>query len=168
MTNRSGRLTDRLSAFFMYSVLSLIVLFFSFKLINYAFDAKFYHLFLLKWETALLSFSSSSNGYPKFTGNNHVVYMDDLIKRLMNNSISIPKSNTDTPYVYQVVTANPFQKGQKIFILCFYNRIIIYNMPEIMFKRLDYFIDGKHDMKKGVFTGIYGKNEKQYIGQFKL
>jgi len=168
MGNNPARIIDRLSAFLLYLTLMTIILFAGSKLINYALDAKFYHLFLLKWETTLNSFATTQKQFPVFTGGNHTDYMDNLVIILRQNSILIPHSNTGKHYIYQMSPINPFRRSKNMFILCFKNRIIIYNMPEATFKRLDKFIDGKHSMTKGAFVGKKGKNEKRYIGYYKL
>ncbi|MCP3876749.1 MAG: hypothetical protein GY699_26870 [Desulfobacteraceae bacterium] len=166
MAVKSGRVTDRFFSFFLYLLIIIVVSITGLRLINYAADIKFYHLFLLKWENTLKSFSVKSGVYPDTDIKNQKAYMENLILELNKYSILIPHSNSHRPYIYRVNGINPFQKESQLFILGLNGRIIIYNIPETTFKRLDKFIDGKHDMIKGNFIGKSDEKKERFIGQF--
>jgi len=168
MTNRSSRIATRMPAFFLYSGFIVIVFFVGTKIINFAADVRFYHYYLLKWKITALSYSAKSIEYPEQSGNQHVAYMENLIRLYKQNAISVPRSNTKKAYIYQINGTNPFYGNEKLFILSYNRQIIIYNLPELTMKRLDNFIDGQHDIKNGSFTGKKGKNGNRYTGQFKF
>ncbi len=165
---KTERITDRMVTFILYSGMIIILMWFGTRLIYYTLDARFCYHVLINWESAIGAYRSTEPPFPVFSGTNHVVYMDSLIKKMMNAAIDIPRSNVTVPYMYQPYSFSPFKDLQNMFILCFTNRIIIYHMPERLFMRVDVFIDGIHDMNTGSFTGKPGKTKGTITGVFKI
>lgn len=155
--------TNFLTSFFIYIMISVIVVAGSFKIINYSKQFKFYSDYMLKWESALMQLASKDLPFPDFTGNNHVKYMDNLVTGMKNQAIAIPESNTGRPYIYKL-PGRQFQKDHTVFLLCFEKQIVLFGLSKAMFNMLDKKIDGKLGAKSGSFKGREQKKHAEYTG----
>ena len=162
----SGKAVDKLVFIVLYGGLIALVVWGGSRLINYSLDSKFYKDFLLQWESSLSSYSVKSGIWPDFSGGNHVEYMDNLSQLMERVDISPPKSNTGHSYVYRIEKIGKEQDD--IFILGFSSRIFLYGISKDTFKRIDRFVDGEVDKKKGFFTGFLSKDGRTYIGVWRL
>jgi hypothetical protein len=161
------RTTDRSASFFIYLIMTLIVLGAGFKLINHSAKVHFYYDYLLKWESALTRLFSKDIELPHFSGENHIEYMNKLVKLMKNTSIEVPQSNTHRPYVYQI-SEKGLSERQNIFLLCLEKKIILYGLPKTIFNMLDNNIDGQLDNKTGKFKGKLQKDKKHYAAIWEL
>ena len=162
----SGKAVDKLLFVGLYGGLIALMVWGGSRLINYSLDSKFYKDFLLQWETSLRSYSVKGGVWPHFSGRNHVEYMNNLSQLIEKADISLPKSNTGRSYVYRIKKIGKEQEN--IFILCFFNRIILYGITKDTFTRIDRFVDGEMGKEKGFFTGKTSKDGSTYIGLWRL
>ena len=93
-------------------------------------------------------------------------YMNNLSQLIERADISLPKSNTGRSYIYRIKKIGKEQNN--IFILCFFNRIILYGISKDTFTRIDRFVDGELSKEKGFFTGYLSKDESTYVGLWRL
>jgi hypothetical protein len=162
----TGKNVDKLLSTLIYIALLGLVIWGGVRIINYALESRFYKDFLLKWDVAVTSYSVKRGPWPQFSGSNHIEYMDNLVAAMSMSSVSIPESNTKRPYVYSLKKIGPPE--EKIFVLCFPGRIILYGISERTFERIDTFIDGASDEKTGRFIGRPGTNGATFIGLWRL
>ena len=162
----SGKAVDKLLFVALYGGLIALVVWGGSRLINYSLDSKFYKDFLLQWETSLRSYAVKSGIWPHFSGSNHLEYMNNLSRLIERADISLPKSNTGRSYIYRIKKIGKEQNN--IFILCFFNRIILYGISKDTFTRIDRFVDGELSKEKGFFTGYLSKDESTYVGLWRL
>lgn len=162
----SPRKTDRLMAFIVYSVFAGLALWAGVKLINHSLNTSFYGDFLLGWETAIRTYNEQGGGWPQFTGSNHAVYMENLVKLMRARDTAPPTSNTREPFVYCLDRLG--DPKEDIFFLCFSGKIVLYGMSFKTFSSLDERIDGQVDEEKGLFRGRKSKGGFSYIGQVLL
>ncbi len=162
-----AKTSGRFTSFIIYTCLSLLVLWAGFKIINYSIRLNYYTNYLLQWEIALTRLFAKNIKPPDFTNNNHIEYMENIVKLLKKNSIEIPLSNTTRPYLYKI-----FEKGssqpQEIFLLCLEKKIILYGLSKTTLDMLDKTIDGTIDNKDGDFKVKLLKSNKNYAGIWKL
>ena len=163
----SGKSADKIIFAALYAGIAALTFWGGVRIINYSLESKFYRDFLLKWEVSVRAFSSEKVVWPHFTGGNHVEYMEDLVSQMHGRNISPPASNTMHPYIYRI-NKIVFQDKENVFILCLPGRIIFYGISIKTFKRLDPYIDGTFDPGRGRLTGIFSKDGKTYIGQWRL
>ncbi len=147
----SGWTADRLGAILVYLVASGLALWAGTKLINHSIETKFYKDYLIKWELNVETFLEKGGKWPEFTGNNHVSYMDEVVKRMNSLNIEPPKSNTSRPYTYRLDLLGG--ELEKIFVLTFPERLVIFGMSPKTFSKVDRYIDGVVDTESGKFTG---------------
>jgi hypothetical protein len=162
----SGKATDRLTSMVIYAALGGLALWAGTKLINNSLDSKFHKDFLLKWEVVLRTFNQQGGTWPRFSGGNHILYMEKLIRLMQSKGLPPPDSNAGHPFVYLLDKIGAPE--EKIFILCFPQRIILYGISAETFARLDKSIDGKTDPKRGMFKGRQSKDGRTYIGVWQI
>jgi hypothetical protein len=92
--------------------------------------------------------------------------MNNLSRLIERADISLPKSNTGRSYIYRIKKIGKEQNN--IFILCFFNRIILYGISKDTFTRIDRFVDGELSKEKGFFTGYLSKDGRTYVGMWRL
>lgn len=168
MIERQGRTADRIITFGLYMTAVGAVLWLSAATIDYALDARFYYFYLLKWEACVENCTAKGTVFPQFAGDNHEEYMIDLLTGLQVKDIAPPDSNTSKAYVYNIVRINPFEKSTPVFLLAMSNQLVLFNMPETTFKRVDHFVDGQAGMDTGRFLGKYNDNGKTLDCLYKL
>ncbi len=162
-----GKTIDRISSFVIYLILVLFVINAGSRAVNYSVDTHFYYYYLMKWESCLTKFNSKGKTFPVLSNKNYVGYMESLIQLLRRNSIPVPVSNTNKPYIYKI-NKTGFSKTQKIFLLCFGKKIILYGLSKTTFNMLDKLIDERYDNKSGRFTGKLQKDKIHYAGIWNL
>ena len=162
----SGKATDRLTSMIIYVALGGLALWAGTKLINNSLDSKFHKDFLLKWEEVLRTFNQQGGTWPRFSGGNHIQYMEKLIRLMQSKGLQTPDSNAGHPYVYLLDRIG--DPDEEIFLLCFPQRIILYGISAETFARLDKSIDGKIDPERGVFKGRRSKDDRTYIGLWQI
>jgi hypothetical protein len=162
-----AKTTHRLTSFFLYMVLILIVVTSGLKAIDYAKDFRFYNHYLSKWESALTRAFATDMRFPHFSGRNHVHYMDTLIRQMKKNTITIPGSNAKKPYMYQI-SKTGLSNRQDIFLLCFEKKIILYGLSKTTFNLLDKKIDQQLGKSTGKFKGNLQKDNEHYTGIWEL
>lgn len=162
----SGKATEKLVFVFLYACVMALASWGGIRLINYSLDSKFYRDFLLKWDISISNYSREIGDWPIFTGSNHLKYMEKLTRSLKRSSFPAPKSNTNRSFIYRMNKIG--STDERLFLLCFANRIIVYGMSKETFERVDNFVDGKISAEKGFFAGYPSKDKKTYIGLLKL
>lgn len=162
----SGKAVDKLLFVGLYGGLIALMVWGGTRLINYSLDSKFYKDFLLQWEASLRTYSVKGGVWPHFSGSNHVEYMNNLSQLIERADISLPKSNTRRSYVYRIKKIG--KEKENIFILCFFNRIILYGISKDTFRMVDRFVDGEMSKEKGFFTGHISRDGRTYIGLWRL
>lgn len=136
--------------------------------INYSLDSKFYDEFLSKWEIAIKRYNQIRAQWPAFTGSNHIGYMARLIQHMQSNQVTVPNSNTQFPYIYIMDRLGWNQEEIQIFVLCFTDKLILYNVPEETFDRIDRFVDSKYSPLEGRLQGRRDGNNAVYTCVLKL
>jgi len=162
----SGKAADRLASIFVYAALGGLALWAGTRLINSSLDSRFHNDFLLKWEAVLRTYNQQGGTWPRFTGGNHVQYMEKLVRLMRNRGFPPPNSNTGHPYVYLIDKIGV--PDEEIFVLCFPQRIILYGVSAETFARLDESIDGRTDPKRGMFKGRQSRNGLTYTGLWQI
>jgi len=162
----TGKNVDKLLSTLIYIALLGLVIWGGVRIINYSLESRFYNDFLLKWDVAVTSYSVKRGQWPQFSGSNHIEYMDNLVAAMTVSSVVTPVSNTKRPYVYNLKKIGPSE--ERIFVLCFSDRIILYGISERTFMRIDAFIDGTSDEKTGRFIGRPSTDGRTFIGLWRL
>lgn len=162
----SGKATDRLTSMIIYVALGGLALWAGTKLINNSLDTKFHKDFLLKWEEVLRTFNQQGGTWPRFSGGNHIQYMEKLIRLLQSKGLQPPDSNAGHPYVYLLDKIGAPE--EEIFLCCFPQRIILYGISAETFARLDKSIDGSINPERGMFKGRRSRDDLTYIGLWKI
>ena len=135
-------------------------------MIDTSLDSKFYREYLMKWDVSIRALNAKRFNWPELTRKNHSEYMEKILDFMKDNNVEIPKSNTNYPWIYRMNKV--WSPPEDMFVVCFYNRMVIYGMPESTLMRIDEYVDGENDLKKGWFTGTKHENQKNYTGQLKL
>ncbi|MBN1381458.1 MAG: hypothetical protein JXA41_07275 [Deltaproteobacteria bacterium] len=162
----SGKNVDKFISTLIYVGLLGLVMWGGNRVVNYALESRFQKDFLLKWTVAVMSYSVERGQWPQFTGSNHIQYMDNLVTAMTMSHVNVPASNTKRPYIYKLKKIG--SPEEKIFVLCFSDRLILYGLSEKTFKRIDTWIDGKFDEKCGKFRGRPSADGKTFIGLWRL
>ncbi len=162
----SGRAVDRIASHVIYAGFSIFALWAGIKLTNHCLDTKFYKDFFVPWDLALYKYNMEGGLWPQFSGGNHVEYMDRLAQRMQEKGIPPPSSNTERAYVYRL--RRLVYPKERIFLLCFSHKMVLYGMSEKTFAKMDAWIDGEVNDKKGLFTGRQSKDGMTYIGALQL
>jgi hypothetical protein len=160
------RVWDRFLAIGLYTLIALGMVWLGGRMINVALDAGFYNDFLSGWEVALIKYRHQSGRYPKFKGGNHKKYMQKLVGAMRRSLVPPPKSNTDQPFVYSIDKIG--RKAERVFVLAFSDRMVLYNLPPQTTRMLDKVIDGELDFTAGHFSARVSKDGMTYIGIWKL
>ena len=72
------------------------------RVMNASLDSKFYRDYLVKWDVAVRALNSKHFLWPQLTKRNHNEYMTHIVEFMKDNSIEIPKSNTNYPWIYRM------------------------------------------------------------------
>jgi hypothetical protein len=162
----SGRAVDRLASMVIYAGFGCLTLWMGIRLINHSLEARLQKDFLMKWEVALQRFNAEGGVWPHFSGGNHVAYMDRLTQFMGNKGTPPPLSNTDRAYIYRLHRWG--WPEERIFLLCFSNRVVLYGVSDKTFLKMDKWIDGEAEEEKEHFTGRRSKDGVSYVGIWKL
>jgi len=162
----SARASDKLISGILYLGIIVITLWGGQKIINRAIETRFYNDFLLKWEIAAKNYSVSGSKLPVFKGTNHMLYMNQLANLMQKQLISLPASNTNNPFIYQLNRI--FSPKERIFLFCLADRIILYGISKTTIMYLTKMIDKSSNQNKKNFSAYKGKNQTNYTGQIKL
>ena len=160
----SRKATDRFVASVLYLGVCVAVVFAGVAVINHSLEVKFYKDYLLKWKVSLIRYRALDGSWPQFFGTNHVEYMNELVRRIEKKGINLPRSNTLWPYRY--ILDRIGYTGERIFILCFRDRILVYGMSQKTFEMIDKYIDGVFHLTKGRFKGRVNKNGVTITGMW--
>jgi len=158
----SARTTDRSAAMAIYLMLCAMALWAGTALINYSIANKFYKDYLIAWRLAGERYINKETPWPVFTGTNHAQYMEQLVRAMESRGIYPPKSNTEKPYTY--VLDRLWKKEEHIFILLLPEKMIVYGMSQQTYGKVDKYVDGLFDMKRGAFRGKISKDRSTIIG----
>ncbi|RLB35153.1 MAG: hypothetical protein DRH12_16855 [Deltaproteobacteria bacterium] len=157
----SGRSVDRAASRLLYVGLCIVVLWSGSALINYSLVVKLYKDYLLKWEVAAERYRDSGLQWPVFNGANHTDYMGALVGQMRKAGIQVPRSNTTAPYTY--VLDHLWGKDERIFVLVLPEKIIIYGLSIRTFEKVDSYVDGVVDMKRGKLVGRIGRDGQTVV-----
>jgi hypothetical protein len=158
----SGRAVDRIASYVICAGFSIFALWAGIKLINHSLDTKFYKDFFVPWDLALCTYNSQGGLWPQLSGGNQVAYMDHLAQQMQNRGTPPPSSNTERAYVYRLKRLG--YPKEHIFLLCFSHKIVLYGISEKTFAKMDTWIDGEVNDKRGLFTGRQSTDGMTYIG----
>lgn len=163
----SGRLTDKVLFVAIYSVVAIVVVIHGGRLMtNYVLDTVFYNDYLMPWKLQLISMRHLTFAWPELKAQDPAGYMQTLVQSMAAAGVVPPKSNTAKCYLYQL---NKFgEKARQILIVGTSEKIILYNLPESTFTRMDRLIDNQADANAGHFTGIPSKDGVSLIGHWQL
>lgn len=162
----STKSVNRIFAFLLYAGVATMTVYAGSKLINSSLDSKFYRDYLIKWDVSIRALNAKQFKWPKLTRRNHMAYMTEIVEYMKNNSIEIPQSNTNYPWIYRMNKL--WETSEDMFIVCFYNKIIIYGVPFKTLNKIELYVDGENNLKKGWFTGIKHAHSGNYTGQLKI
>lgn len=157
---------DRFSFGVLYILVASIVLWAGFGLINRGFEVRFFKDYLVQWEVGINAFTARQGMWPKFSGTNHVDYMDRLAKQMTSAGVALPNSNTRKAYRYRMERFGSMDED--IFVLCFHDRIILYGISGSTLGQLDKVVDRHTDLLRGRVSGRPGKNPNTYIGIWQI
>jgi hypothetical protein len=162
----SARGVDRLVSIALYAGFGILTLWTGVSLVNFSLETKLHKDFLMRWEVALQRFSKEGGQWPQFSGANHVTYMDHLMQFMGNKGTPPPLSNTPRAYVYRLKRLG--RPEERIFLLCFSNRMILYGISEKTFMKMDQWMDGKAAEEQGRFRGKRSRDGVSYVGVLQL
>jgi len=157
----SVRKVDRRVSWVIYLTLCVMVLWAGSGLINYCLEYKFYRKYLLAWESAGIRLANKEVNWPRFDGTNHDQYMREIVNKMEAYGIMPPLSNTNLPYTYTLERL--WGKKEKVFILLFPDKMIVYGLSRRTFEKIDRYVDGCVDFKTGKVEGKQGKDESTII-----
>ena len=124
----SAKASDRITALALYLGLLALTVWIGIRWVNGALESKFYKAYLVKWEISLKGYTAQGGMLPRFSGSNHVVYMDALVQGMEAVGIDPPSSNTPRAYIYRI--DHLLAPGEELFLLCFATRIVIYGLSQ--------------------------------------
>ena len=150
-------------AFFGYVLAALAGIWVGFQVVEYAGTIKFYNRFLQAWETNVTRYTARDKVWPVFTGSNHAVYMDRLVRQMADMGLTLPGSNTRTPYIYRIARNWP-NPDETIFILVLENQMVLFGLSKTTFDMLDKKIDNQLDLNNGQFKGRQDKTGPTFTG----
>jgi hypothetical protein len=150
----------------VYAVSAALVSWAGIKLINHSLEATFCEDFFFGWQTAIRTYHEQGGEWPRFSGTNHAVYMENLVKLMQRLGTPPPLSNTEKQFVYRLDRLG--DPGEDIFFLCFPAKMVLYGLSPKTFSYLDKRIDGCVDEGSGQFMGRKSKDGFGYIGQVLL
>ncbi len=150
----------------LYSCLIILTLWSGAKTINYAMDMMFYKDYLLSWRQAIEACSVEKGTWPEYTESMLVLYMDKVTDMMKSTSVGLPDSNSPDAYIYILKKIN--KPEQKIFMLCFADKLILYGIREETLRRIDRFIDAKSDLNAGAFRAKAASDGITFIGYWKI
>jgi hypothetical protein len=162
----TARAADRVLFGMLYTALGLLTLWMGFRMADQVLEMRFVNDFLPKWETGVAAFEANFGRWPRFDGDNHAGYMQELTRRMRRSGVQPPVSNTGEAYRYRIERLAGEQED--VFILCLNDRIILFGVSEKTLGRLDKAVDNCSDLGSGRLLGRIGKNKKSYIGQWRL
>lgn len=160
------RSADRVSSGILFVIAAVIAFWMGFGLINRGFEIRFFKDYMVQWEVGIYAYVAQQGQWPKFSGNNHVDYMDRLTEQMASAGVAMPDSNTSSAYRYRVEHFG--SRDEDIFVLCMHNRIILYGISGNTLGQLDRVVDGQPDLVRGRVSGKPGKNPNSYIGMWQL
>lgn len=162
----SARTVDRLASTVLYAGFGVLTLWVGVSLINCSLETKLHKDFLMRWEVALQRFSKEGGQWPHFSGANHAAYMDHLMQFMGNAGTPPPLSNTRRAYVYRLKRWG--WPEERIFLLCFSNRMVLYGISEKTLMKMDQWMDGKAAEEQGRFIGKHSRDGVSYVGVLQL
>ena len=166
MTVLTAKATDRISFGVLYVVVAALIVWAGFRMADYGLEMRFVNDYLLGWEVGISAYEAQHGQWPAFKGNNHVDYMEKLIRRMGHVGVQPPDSNTRSAYRYRIERFGG--ETEDIFILCLNDRILLFGISQRTLNRLDKVVDRQPDLGSGCLTGGPGKNKKTYMGQWRL
>ncbi|MBW2194682.1 MAG: hypothetical protein JRF37_03665 [Deltaproteobacteria bacterium] len=162
----TGRAVDKIASYVVYAGFSIFALWAGIKLVNHSLDTKFYKDFVVPWDLAVCTYNRQGGLWPEFSGGNHVEYMDRLAQWMQERGSPPPSSNTERAYVYRLKRLG--HPKEHIFLLSFSHRMVLYGISEKTFTKMDTWIDGRVNDKKGLFIGRLSKDGVTRIGELQL
>lgn len=162
----TARFTDRLNFGLLYGLIAVIIIWFGFRMVNHAWEVRFFKDYLLRWEVSLDEFEAHQGVWPVFSGGNHGEYMDGLTAQLSRAGIPLPRSNTSKAYRYRIEGFG--REKEDIFVMVLQDRLLLYGINAKTLTYLERSVDGQVDFEHGRISGRVGKNNNTYIGQWRL
>ena len=163
----SGRVTDKMLFVTIYTLVAMLVVIQGGRQVtNYVLDVMFYNNYLMPWQVQLIVMRQQTTQWPVYREHDPAGYMRALVDAMALKGLAAPESNTDKHYVYKL---NKFgEKEQQILIVGTLEKIILFNLPESTFNRIDWFIDSHLDATTGRFTGKVSTDGISRIGYLKI
>lgn len=161
----TGRSVDRILSIILYIFVAFCTVYIGIKLINRSIDSNFYIDFLSEWEITCKKNISEGVKWPKYNPKQKKLYMEQLVEICKSSGISLPESNTNFSYIYEINKIGVPE--QPVFVLCLPSKIVIFGLSRTTIERIDNYIDKQTNFASGNFTAFPDK-DKTFTGILKL
>lgn len=163
----SGKGADKLLFTTIYVVVAVLVVVQGARAIaNFALDASFYNNWLRFWQVQLVQMRYRTIVWPAYDRQDPAVYMETLVRLMQREGLTPPGSNTGKEYLYRLSRFG--QRSVQLLLVCTREQIVIFNLPESTFRRIDRFVDGNVSPETGQFTGSWSADGMTRIAVWKV
>lgn len=121
---------------------------------------------LFEWQRLGQHFAAGGGHWPEFKGNNHVVYMEALLKQMGRQGVISSRQMRRLSFAPRLKRLG--RADEQLFILLLPGRLVIFGLAAKTFARIDHLVDGASDPMHGDFTGRPASDGNQMIGYWRL
>lgn len=145
---------------------ALISIWFGAGLLDRSLETRLIKGVLFEWQRLGQSFAARGAPWPEFKGNNHVAYMEALLKEMRHQGLISPRQGRRLSYTHRLKRMG--RANERLFLLLLPGRLVIFGLPAKTFARIDNQVDGVFDPVRGDFTGRPASDGNQMIGYWRL
>jgi uncharacterized protein (DUF58 family) len=145
---------------------ALISIWFGAGLLDRSLETRLIKEVLFEWQRLGQRFSVEGANWPEFKGNNHVVYMEALLKQMQHQGQVSPRQARQLSYTPRLKRMG--RTDERLFLLLLPGRLVIFGLPKETFARIDNRVDGVFDPARGDFTGRPASDSTKMIGYWRL
>lgn len=147
-------------------LVGLAAVWFGGRLMNRGLETRFIQDVLFGWQRLGQSYNAHGDAWPLFEGNNHVAYMQALVKRMHRLGLVSPQQSRQVTFSPRLKRL--WRDDERLFILLLPGRLVVFGLSAQTYARIDRQVDGVNDPARGSFTGRPAADENQMIGYWQL
>jgi hypothetical protein len=146
--------------------LALISIWFGAGLLNRSLETRLIREVLFEWQGLGQHFTAGGGRWPEFKGNNHVAYMEALLKQMGRQGVISSRQMGRLSFAPRLKRLG--RADEQLFILLLPGRLVVFGLTAKTFARIDHLVDGACDPRRGDFTGRSASDGNQMIGYWRL
>jgi hypothetical protein len=151
---------------FMALSVALISIWFGAGLLDRSLETRLIKDVLFEWQRLGQRFAAGGAPWPEFTGNNHVAYMEALLKKMRHQGLVSTRQVRRLSFAPRLKRMG--RPDERLFLLLLPGRLVIFGLPTETFARIDNRVDGVFDPARGDFTGRAASDDNRMIGYWRL